>query len=195
MDTKCIWIKICSVLFLCSCSCSNKTGCNQDNFLTVECIKKQCLDVELSNLKENRFLDNYEVNDTIIFDEENEELYYKSVQVAQNDTVLFLLESDIISHSRVKRITIVSNLIQTKNGITVGTAIGELKKHVKHDNLNSQPDGFLGLIDKENDDIIYMIDIEDKEDKEDKEELFYGISSIDSLPSDLVVERIVLRCK
>ncbi len=101
--------------------------------------------------------------------------------------LLFFAEPNWQDSSKINRITIVSPLIQTQNGIHVGQHLASIKQFVSR-TIPSVPDGYFELKDAKNPKINYLFDIENYPKIAEG-----GIFNIDELPSDLAISSIVLQ--
>ena len=99
---------------------------------------------------------------------------------------MVLIETNFVEKTKIKRIVILSDKIATQEGIHINNKFSELKPFIDKENLNSQPDGFLGLIDNNCKNIIYFLNIENVD------ALFYGVETIEKIPNDLMINKIVI---
>ncbi len=151
--------------------------------MNIEWMAKTMLDQNIETVFENNLLEYYHIKDTIIC---YEDVCWKGVVISTKNEDLYLLESNWVDSSHIKRIKVLSCMITTQNGIHINSRFGDLEQEIDNNNLNSQPDGELGLIDKHDNRIIYMMDISNYKD------LFYGVKSTENIPNNLTVKGIII---
>lgn len=126
----------------------------------------------------------YKTEKKIIEDEEESGVRWKCIKYSNNDSLIFLIESDWISINKIARVTIFSNIIR-EDEVFVGQFVGEIKE-LLDENIPISPDGELLLVLKAHPEIHLQIDISNYP------SLFYGVSNLLNVPDDVKIESIII---
>ncbi len=122
--------------------------------VTVEEIQSALIGKPLSTVA--NFNNCFELRDTTIDDEE--EVEFKAKAYYQNGNLAFLANSaDAINISRV---TVETKNFSTKNGICVGDDMKKIMPFIGSE-MPVLPDGYIGVLDKNNPKVMYQLNSED----------------------------------
>jgi hypothetical protein len=121
--------------------------------------------------------------DTIF--EGDEGISWPGAMYFENNTLMFVVESNWVTPERISRITIVHPKIKTETGIGVGNKMNKIKMDISN-NIPSSPDGELCLLYKSDHQVRFLMDISNDS------KLFYGAMSIEEIPDDIQLDEIIV---
>ena len=124
------------------------------------------------------------VTDTIVGDEG---VQWKAKAFSLNGNLEFLAESTDENVDAVNRITIEGTHIATKNGIKVGDDAKKLLPFMNAE-MPALPDGYLGVLDKDNNKTLYQLNSEDFPDTLEQE----IAGDVKKIPETMKVTAIVI---
>lgn len=137
-------------------------------------------------LDELILLDCFVVSDTIIEGEEGSTWRGKSFKREGQTACLF--ESNWENRDVVHRITIETPHIK-EGSLYVGQQFHEVR-HMVSQTIPTSPDGYLFLRLKESNRVVLQIDVSEFD---EHSSIYFGVTSLDSIPQHLTIERIIIQ--
>ncbi|MET0637374.1 MAG: hypothetical protein ABWZ25_15190 [Chitinophagaceae bacterium] len=180
-------IYLTTIVILLSLSCANDKGQKRYNLegVSMDIFLNDGLGKSMKDIRDasSAFSKLYGIKDTIIEDEDIS--WYALVLEDKKNELQAILETSWEKPDTIERIRILSPSI-TKGNYKVGSEFRDILNEIDTQRLNDFPDGYLGLIARQDQRISFLMDLDFDS------PLTRGVYSVNEIPDDLKVKEIIL---